>query len=596
MTLACTAAMAQNSAVTAAVQKAIESNPEVSAKFNAFRAASDDVDIAAGAYKPKVDLTGDVGRNHDVITGRTGGDSQSLNRTGVALSATQLLWDGWTTSNDVSRSKHTKLSKYFDFVDAAEQTALETTRAYYDVQRYRTLVSLAEQNYVQHKYAFEQIQSRVKAGVTRGVDLEQSGARLALAESNLVTEKANLHDVTERYRRIVGELPPVQTSAAAPLLKPLPATYADALERTAVTSPVIASAVENMRAVKAQAESRKGAYQPRIEARLKAGAGHNYEGVEAQKRDALGQIVMNWNLYNGGIDDARQRQMANTLNQAADLRDKACRDVRQTVAIAYNDIGKLTEQMGYLERNVVAIEKARDAYRQQFDIGQRSLLDLLNAENELYTARRAYAMAAADLNVAKLRTHAGMGTLLPSLGLARDEARQMALGDEQWEAGSDASSHCPLTPTTIASTSKADLDARAKALVAPAATPAPVVAPEPPKVADVPATIAEQRLRDWAAAWMSKDINRYYTFYSQSFGPIKVNKAKWQAERKRLVTKPGDISVVLDDIRAKTLSPTRAETTFTQTYHSKDYNDQMLKTLTWQLEGKEWMIVKETNR
>ena len=178
-----------------------------------------------------------------------------------------------------------------------------------------------------------------------------------------------------------------------------------------ISRPVIASAIESLRATKAQAEARKGSYQPRIEARLRAGMGTNFDGVENQKRDMLGQIVLNWNIFNGGIDDARQRQTANLLNQAQDLRDKACRDTRQTTAIAYNDVQKLSEQLGYLERNVAAIEKARDAYRQQFDIGQRSLLDLLNAENEVYTARRAYANAEFDQQLAQARTQAAMGRL-----------------------------------------------------------------------------------------------------------------------------------------------------------------------------------------
>ena len=98
--------------------------------------------------------------------------------------------------------------------------------------------------------------------------------------------------------------------------------------------------------------------------------------------------------------------------EKVDLRDKACRDARQTTAIAYNDTRKLVDQLIYLDRNTLAIEKARDAYRQQFDIGQRSLLDLLNAENELYTARRAYANAEYDLGFAYARTHAA-----PCLGL-----------------------------------------------------------------------------------------------------------------------------------------------------------------------------------
>jgi adhesin transport system outer membrane protein len=596
LTMACTTAMAQSSPVTSAAQKAIETNPEVAAKFNAFRASIDDVDVASGALKPKLDLSADIGRNNDRITGRTGGEDQNMNRSGVALTATQLLWDGWAASNEINRAGHAKLSRYFDFVDATEQVALEAARAHYDVQRYRKLVSLAEDNYVQHKYAQEQIQSRVKAGVARGVDLEQAGARLALAESNLITEKANLHDVTERFRRVVGELPTAQATGASPLNKALPATGSEALESTALYSPVIAAAVENLRAVRAQAESRKASYQPRVEARLRAGVGDNFDGVQNQKRDILGQIVLNWNLFNGGIDDARQRQAANLLNQAMDLRDKACRDTRQTVAIAFNDVGKLNEQLAYLERNVLAIERARDAYRQQFDIGQRSLLDLLNAENEVYTARRAYAMAAYDLDIAKIRTHAGMGTLVGALGLARDDARTLAPEADKWGAGDDAAGRCPLTPTALGGTSREDLDARARAMVVPTPAVAPAPAPVPQPKADAPATIAEQRLRDWAAAWMSKDLTRYYSFYSQSFGPMKANKPKWMAERKRLVTKPGDISVQLDNIQARTLSPTRAETTFRQVYRSKDFNDEMVKTLTWDLVGANWLIVKESNR
>jgi len=601
MSLACCAAMAQTGPVAGAAQKAIETNPDVAAKFNAFRASIDEVDVASGALKPKVDLSADVGRNADRITGRLPQDNQTLNRSGIALTASQLLWDGWASSNEVGRANHAKMSRYFDFVDATEQASLEASRAHYDVQRFRKLVTLAEQNYVQHKYAHDQILSRVKAGVARGVDQEQAGARLALAESNLVTEKANLHDVTERYRRIVGELPPTSGDGLVELSKPVPSTGASALEATAINSPVIAAAIENLRAVRAQAESRKGSYQPRVEARVRAGVGHNFDGVENQKRDVLGQIVLNWNLFNGGIDDARQRQAANLLNQAMDLRDKACRDTRQTVAIAYNDVGKLTEQLGYLDRNVTAIGKARDAYRQQFDIGQRSLLDLLNAENELYTAKRSYAIAAADLDIAKVRTHAGMGNLVSALGLVSDNARTLAPEADQWAAGEDAAGRCPLAPTATGGTSREELDARARSLAVPAtaaavlAAPA-AVTPAPKAAADAPAAIAEQRLRDWAAAWMSKDLNRYYGFYGDSFGPLKANKTKWMADRKRLVTKPGDISVVLDNIQAKTLSPTKAETTFHQSYKSSNFSDSMTKTLTWELVGQTWQIVKESNR
>ena len=602
LTLACASAMAQNQAVVSAAQKAIETNPEVAAKFNALRASIAEVDVASGALLPRVDLSGDVGRTQDNVDNRRPSETQSLNRAGVALTINQLLWDGFATSNEIKRLGHSKLARYFDFVDSTEQTALEAARAFHDVERFRRLVKLAEDNYVQHKYAADQIQSRVRAGVARGVDLEQAGARLALAESNLVTEKANLHDVTERYRRVVGELPPASAGAAQPLARALPVSGAAALETTAVNSPAIAAAVENLRATRAQTESRKGAFQPKVEARVRGGVGKNLDGTVDQTRDINAQLVLNWNLFNGGSDQARVRQSTNLLNQAMDLRDKACRDTRQTTAIAYNDVKKLSEQLAYLDRNVIAIEKARDAYRQQFDIGQRSLLDLLNAENELYTAKRAYAVADADLQVATVRTHAAMGTLVSALGLARSDAKSLAPEGENWASGEDAATRCPLAPTDVATTSKDELDARARGMTGPAkAAPAPAAAAAPAApVAAVKKTVeeglAEQRLRDWAAAWMSKDLTRYYSFYSPNFGPIKADKSKWQSERKRLVTKPGEISVVLENLVPKQISANRVETSFKQVYKSSNFNDTMVKTLTWERSGSEWLIVKESNR
>ena len=481
LALAAASASAQTGdALKLAAERAVSSNPDVAARFNAYRASIDAVDVARAAYRPRVDVTASVGHDADRITSRSP-ESQSLSRNGVALNVTQLLWDGLGTRNEVSRLGHDKLTRYFELLDVTEQTALEAARAHYDVQRFRRLVALAEDNYVQHKYASLQIQSRFKAGVGRGVDLEQANARLALAESNLTTEIANLHDVTARYQRVVGEAPPNTAAAAAAksLSNGVPPN-AEAVVATAIRqSAGVSAGIEGLRAARSSAESRQSAFQPRVEARLRSGGGNNFDGVRDQKRDSSAEIVLNWNLYNGGADQARVRQQLNVVNQAGDLRDKACRDVRQTSVIAYNDTRKLVEQLQFLDRNTLAIEKARDAYRQQFDIGQRSLLDLLNSENEVYTAKRAYANAEVDLGIAYARTHAAMNQLTSQLGIARVDS--VAAEASGWTMGEDAPQRCPVLVAEATGVDKAALDVRAQrisASVPPLA--APVPAPVPP--------------------------------------------------------------------------------------------------------------------
>lgn len=587
----------QPTGLAAAVQQAINNNPDVTARLNALRAAANEVDVARGQYLPSVDLSASVGRDSDRITSRTPA-SQSLSRTGLALSASQILWDGLATSKEVSRLGHARLTRYFEFLGATEETALEATRAYLDVERYRKLVSLAEDNYVQHKYAFDQLQTKFKAGVGRGVDAEQANARLALAESNLTTEQANLHDVSARYLRIIGELPAATTAVVDNQLlsKGIQPANVDAINQALAKHPSISAAIENLRAAQAQAQGAESRYQPTVEARVRTGVGKNFDGVQDQKRDSSAEILLNWNLFNGGSDKARVRQYADLINQAADQRDRACRDVRQTVAIAHNDIRKLQDQLVALDRNVLAIEKARDAYRQQFDIGQRSLLDLLNAENELYTAKRSYANAESDLQLAYARTQAARHSLTSTLGLSREADGTQELVQD-WQAADDAAQRCPVTAIDVKATSLGELDARARKLAVPALTAAPVVAAPiapAPAVAPAVATVS-QRLRDWADTWMAKDVDGYMSFYAKEFSPTRSTSAKWVQERRRLVSKPGTIELTLDNIQTQAVGDT-VVTRFNQKYSSSNYKDASVKVLTWkQIDGK-WVIVKESNR
>jgi outer membrane protein, adhesin transport system len=600
----CLAAEAQTqqapaaNSLAAAAQKAIANNPEVTARFNALRASANEVDVARGGYLPQVNLSADAGRAYNRYDTRTPDEGRSFNKSGVALSVNQVLWDGAAVRTEVERLGHARLTRYFEFLSASEDTALEAARAYIDVQRYRRLVSLAEDNYVQHKYVFDQLASKVKAGVGRGVDSEQANARLALADSNLTTEIANLHDVASRYLRVVGESPAPQLAALGPgvLDRGVPASNADAVARALAGNTAVSAAIENLRSVESQAAGRKSAFQPKVEARARAAGGNNLDGNLDQSRNAAAEIVLNWNLYNGGSDQARVRQYADLINQAADQRDKACRDVRQTVAIAHNDIRKLQDQLAALDRNVLAIEKARDAYRQQFDIGQRSLLDLLNAENELYTAKRAYANAEGDLQLAYARTQAATNGLVSTLGLSRNDDGTGQLASN-WQAADDAAQRCPATTVAVSSATKEELDARARRLVAPAtaeAVPTPAVTPQPVAPAAAVQTV-EQRLRDWVATWMAKDVDKYMTFYAKDFAPARMSSAKWITERRRLVGKKGPIEIRVEDVKAQAQGP-YVVTSFKQVYVSQDFKDTTLKTLTWRPINGEWVIFKESNR
>jgi adhesin transport system outer membrane protein len=385
------------------------------------------------------------------------------------------------------------LARYYELLDASESAALEALRAYYDVARNRKLFELTEDNYVLTRTVLEQITQKVKAGVGRRVDLEQSSGRLALSQSNLVMDNANIHDANAHYQRVVGELPPerIENSASRAMykamVKEVMPNAAGAILSVGVEShPSILAAVENVRSAKYDLYQRWGKFSPTVNLNVSQANNINYTGVLGLTSDTVAEVVLSWNLFNGGADKARSGQYASKLEAARDSRDKTCRDVRMTLAIAYNDISKITDQLDFLDKHQLAIEKARGAYQKQFEIGQRTLLDVLDSENELYQAKRSYTNAEFDLKIAYVRTLAGMGRLVSTLGIPTLEASDLP---ELLGLGSEGPENCPPEPPLSSNIPYEELNARAIEAAKPPEPPANLAAPASgvPAVSAVPA-------------------------------------------------------------------------------------------------------------
>ncbi|WP_230971050.1 TolC family outer membrane protein [Nitrogeniibacter aestuarii] len=564
-----------------AIQKAVVSNPEVQAAWHAYLAAEQERNVAEGGYYPRVDLTAGIGRERQTDPGQA---DRNYSRRGATLSLNQMVYDGFATQSEVSRLDHAKLTRYFELLDASEQTALETARAYADVQRYRELVTLARENYDQHKSVFDQIEERVRAGVGRRVDFEQAAGRLALAESNLLTEASNLHDVSARYLRVVGELPADTLAPLDRLTSNIPADVAEALRLAYTANPAFQAAIENMRAAREEARGKKSAFHPTVDLRARQGVDWNTDGAAGRHSDRVIELVLNYNLFNGGSDRATVNQFAERLNLAKDLRDKSCRDMRQTLSIAYNDVGRIAEQLTYLNQHQLSIGKAREAYRRQFDIGQRTLLDLLDTENEYFQARRAYVNAAFDEVTAHARALAGMGKLLTSVEVAREDLPALSDISDEREAV-DPGAACPVlapAPSAVLKTTMAAVKAE------------PVTTETPAAAVDGTVVALQTATSNWAKAWESKDYPRYRDFYGEAFRPEGGESlAAWERVRQQRLGKAGPISIEVADVQVQKLGADTAATVFRQTYRSNDYQDVVTKRLEWVRTGGRWQIVRE---
>lgn len=579
---------AQAATLAEITERALARNPDLQIRVHDYNASGSEQDAARGALRPRLDLEAYGGRDR---YDPSPGTSNYFKHPGASLQLRQLLFDGGAASGDVRRLGYAKATRYFELLQATDDIALEAARSYLDVLRYRQLTRQSQENWAAHKEIYEQLASKVQAGVGRRVDLEQASGRLALAQSNWLTDTSNLHDVSARFERVVGEVPP-ELGVPPDLTKHLPED-SQVLNETLRANPSFLATVANLRAARAQKDVRRAARSPVVEFRASAGTERNRNGYDGNYGSGTVQIVMNYNLYRGGADSARISQAEELYQTALQMREKSCRDIRQTTTIAWTNVRKLREQLRYLDQHLLATEKARDAYRQQFDIGQRSLLDLLDTENELFQARRAYANAQYDLRLAEYQVLSTSHRLLPGLGLAPklDSFPELDAADSD-----DAVAHCG---SELPSYEALDLQGAMAGHVAHQPAPVtPVPLPPVPPVASKPAapSVPEKcsfAVLDWASAWSARDLDKYLSFYSKDFRPrTQKDQRGWRKLRAERLNKDF-ISVKLQDIAFKMISPELCQVSLQQVYRSSDFNHEGPKTLRLKLEGEDWKIIEE---
>ena len=601
---------AQHLALKEAAQAAVLKSPDVQARWHAFREASEEVGVARGGFLPRLDLSAGTGKQKQeqdrvrLDASYSGNESQ--------LSLRQMLFDGFATSSEVKRLGKAKLVRYFELLDASENVALEAGRAYLDVVRYRYQVVLAEENYIQHQAAHEQLKQRADSGVGKRVDVEQAASRLALADINLTTAYANLHDVSARYARIVGEQPAKVMFAPAQLEKGAPKTAEAALRESLAHNPALRASVENLEATQYQLEGSRAPFMPRFDLVASRNNYSNYQDNGARDESKV-ELRMNFNLFNGGSDLARNRQYRERKNTALDLREKACRDVRQNLAIAYNETLRLNDQLSYIGIQVGLLEKTRAAYRDQFNIGQRSLLDLLNTQNEYFDVRRSQVNADADLSIAYLRTYAGMGRLLEKLELKRIEAEETPASEDF--AALNANELCPPMAPVGTTLDREALERKARQMIqemggglvgarptasqaSPAREPVAVATPTPEGGASLRGEADVRRLTSaWAGAWSARDVGAYLAFYAPDFTPEGgMSRDAWSQQRKQRIGKAVAPNVEVHDLTVTETGNETLTVRFRQEYAAGTYRETSDKQLVWEQRGDRWLIVRETSQ
>lgn len=406
--------------LTEVVEQALRSGPGVLAEVNERKAREEEVKQARSGYYPRADVILGYGRENsdNPATRRATGDDVWLDRKEASLEVRQMVFDGFATRSEVERQSARVNSAVYRTQDAAENTALRTTLVYLDVLRHEQLLVLARNNLDTHDKIRALVLKRTTGGLGRGADLYQVNGRVALATANLESSKGNLANARVRYREVVGASAP----GAGELIKPdppggTPSSEADAVEAAIDNNPILKSASSDVDATRAQHEAAKSPFYPRLDLELSRGLNNDIDGVEGNDHDFRVMLRLRYNIFRGGGDVARRGQTGYLIDEARDVREGTRRQVIESAGLSWQARESTLARMAYLREHREFSEKARDAYEEQVRLGIRSLLDLLDAENEFFEASRSVVNADYDLLFSTYRIIASMGKLRDELGI-----------------------------------------------------------------------------------------------------------------------------------------------------------------------------------
>ncbi len=401
--------------LTDAVSKGVLKSPEYAVVANNTLATKEELAQAKSLWAPSVDFLGQTGWEH---TNSPFISDKDLWRNSASLSLTQLLFDGYGTQSEIKRQKYRVESAANRTGEVAEFVGLDIVQAYLEVLRQRDLLAIARANVEDHNKILGTIQTGANAGTVTEGDVSQADARLALARATVSSTEEALRNAESLFIQKVGDTPGDMAFPAIPRDK-LPATVDDAVRQAVTQSPTLAVFESDVKVAKAEYEGSGSTLYPRVEIQANASLGHDLDGIEGHddRESVLG--VMRWNLYRGGADNERQREFMYRHAQTKERRSQAARQVEKDMRDTWAGMISSSERAAQFLGQAAANEKVVNVYLDQFSLDRRTLLDVLDSQNELFVSRSSHINALYTEMFAVYRVLALKGELLGSMGIPR---------------------------------------------------------------------------------------------------------------------------------------------------------------------------------
>jgi outer membrane protein len=409
--------------IEAALVRAYQNNPQLNAQRASVRSTDENVPQALSGYRPKVNLTASAGTQYTDTNSTQGGAPNAIVRTEIhgvdpprsaGLTISQTLYNGGQTGNK-TRAAESQVSGAREALRVLEQTVLlSAATIYMDYLRDAAIVEVQKSNTRVLEQTLKQTRDRFNVGEVTRTDVAQSEAQLAAGKTQQLTAESNLTTTRSNFRRIIGNEPEA-LAPGSPVDRFLPGTLPGAVELSLVQNPSVTAAMFGIDVNFLQVKVAEGALLPTVT--VQAAVQQSYEQTMTVYRSfgasAIAQLSVP--VYQGGAEYSLIRQSKETLAQQRLVLEQTRDQTRANTVTAWGQLVAGRAQVASAQSQVTASEIALNGVREEAKAGQRTTLDVLNAQQALVNARVALVTAQHDRVVASYAVLNSVGRLSPQV-------------------------------------------------------------------------------------------------------------------------------------------------------------------------------------
>ncbi|MDR6663664.1 TolC family outer membrane protein [Tardiphaga sp. 1201_B9_N1_1] len=402
--------------IEAALVRAYQNNPQLNAQRASVRVTDENVPQALSGYRPRVAITASGGYQYTDAVNSIAGTATAIHGVqvprAVGATITQNVYNGQQTANR-TRAAESQVSSAREGLRVLEQSVLlSAATIYMDYLRDAATVEVQRSNVRVLEQTLKQTRDRFNVGEVTRTDVAQSEAQLAAGRTQLLSAESTLTTTRSNFRRIIGN-EPVALQAGSPVDRFLPATLPAAIELGLTENPSVTAAMFGVDISFLNTKVNEGALFPTVT--LTANIQQGWEQSISQPRGltASGIAQVSVPVYQGGGEYSLIRQSKETLAQQRLALDQTRDQARASVVQAWGQLLAGRAQVSSAQAQVQASEIALNGVREEAKAGQRTTLDVLNAQQALVNARVALVTAQHDRVVASYSVLNAVGRLSP---------------------------------------------------------------------------------------------------------------------------------------------------------------------------------------